>query len=145
MNIEELLRKAIAAEAKASRKNSKDIARVWALTYADAAVALFERLRIDSGKARTLLDVARAYHSRQADLMQFERAWRAFKNSNSGRYRAAILAHDAILAATSAVRGPLAIERLAEAAVALREAERLAPGCPLAKVGEFLSTHHEHP
>ena len=35
MNIEELLRKAIAAEAKASRKNSKDIARVWALTYAD--------------------------------------------------------------------------------------------------------------
>jgi hypothetical protein len=49
MNIEDLLRKAIAAEAKASRKNSKDIARVWALTYADAAVALFERLRIDSG------------------------------------------------------------------------------------------------
>lgn len=143
MHIEDLLRKAIAAEAKATRRNSKDIALVWALTYADAAVALFERLRIDSGKARTLLDVARAYHSRKAELSEFDRAWGDFKKSRSSRYRAAILAHDAILAATDAVRGPLAIERLAEAAVALREAERLAPGCPLASVGEFLSAHHE--
>jgi hypothetical protein len=145
MNIEELLRKAIAAEAKASRKKSKDIARVWALTYADAAVALFERLRIDSGKARTLLDVARAYHSRQADLMQFERAWRAFKNSNSGRYRAAILAHGAILKATDAVKDAWPVERLAEAAVALREAESYAQRCPLVGVRQFLSARHEHP
>jgi len=59
MHIEELLRKAIAAEAKATRRKSKDVARVWALTYAEAAVVLFERLRIESVKARTLLDVAR--------------------------------------------------------------------------------------
>mgnify|MGYP001420720338 CR=1 FL=1 len=114
MNMEDLFRKAIAAEAKATRRKSKDVARVWALTYAEAAVALFERLRIDSGKARRLLDVARAYQSRQADVMQFERAWRAFNNSNSGRYRAAILAHSAILKATDAVKDAWPVERLAE-------------------------------
>lgn len=145
MNIEELLRKAIAAEAKASRKNSKDVARVWALTYADAAVALFESLWPNNPKARALLDIARAYHSRKAELSEFDRAWGAFKRSRSSRYRAAILAHDAILAATDAVRGPLAIERLAEAAIALHEAERLAPGCRLTGVPEFLSAYREQP
>lgn len=145
MNIEELLRKAIAAEAKETKRSPGAVVKVWALTYADAAVALFESLWPNNRKARALLDVARAYHSRGAELADFDRAWGNFKKSRSSRYRAAILAHDAILAATSAVRGPLAIERLTEAAVALREAERLAPGCPLAKVGEFLSTHHEHP
>lgn len=145
MNIEDLLRKAIAAEAKATRQNSKDVAKVWALTYAEAAVALFERLRIDSGKARALLDVARAYHSRQADLMQFERAWRAFKNSNSGRYRAAILAHGAILKATDAVKDAWPVERLAEAAAALRDAESYASRSRLLKARDFLSAHHEYP
>ncbi|GAB1423125.1 hypothetical protein MASR2M16_03590 [Thauera terpenica] len=145
MNIEELLRKAIAAEAKATKRSPGAVAKVWALTYADTAVALFESLWPNNRKARTLLDVARAYHSRQADLADFDRAWRAFKNSSSSHYGAARRAHAAILTATDAVRGPLAIERLAEAAVALREAERLAPGCPLASVGEFLSAHHEHP
>lgn len=145
MNIEDLLRKAIAAEAKATRRNSKDVAKVWALTYAEAAVALFERLRIDSGKARALLDVARAYHSRQADLMQFERAWRAFKNSNSGRYRAAILAHGAILKATDAVKDAWPVERLAEAAAALRDAESYASRSRLLKARDFLSAHHEYP
>ena len=143
MNIEELLRKAIAAEAKAKKRSPGAIAKVWALTYADAAVTLFESLWPNNPKARALLDVARAYHSRKAELSEFDRAWGDFKKSRSSRYRAAILAHDAILAATDAVRGPLVIERLAEAAVALREAERLAPGCPLASVGEFLSAHHE--
>jgi hypothetical protein len=143
MNMEDLLRKAIAAEAKATRRNSKDVAKVWALTYAEAAVALFERLRIDSGKARTLLDVARAYHSRQADLMQFERAWRAFKNSNSGRYRAAILAHSAILKATDAVKDAWPVERLAEAAVDLRGAEHYARNCPLLGVRAFIEARRE--
>ena len=143
MNIEELLRKAIAAEAKVSRKNSKDVARVWALTYAEAAVALFERLRIDSGKARRLLDVARAYQSRQADVMQFERAWRAFKNSPSGRYQAAILAHRAILKATDAVKDVFPIERLAEAAIDLRGAEHYARNCPLLGVRAFIEAHRE--
>jgi len=145
MNIEELLRKAIGAEAKATKRSPGAIAKVWALTYADAAVTLFESLWPNNRKARALLDVAGAYHSRGANLADFDRAWRAFKNSSSSHYRAARCAHAAVLAATDAVRGPLAIERLAEAAVALREAERLAPCCPLASVGEFLSTHHEHP
>ena len=143
MDMEDLFRKAIAAEAKATRRKSKDVARVWALTYAEAAVALFERLRINSGKARTLLDVARAYHSRQADVMQFERAWRVFKNSPSGRYQAAILAHRAILKATDAVKDVFPVERLAEAAVALRGAEHYARSCPLLGVRAFIEAHLE--
>lgn len=90
----------------------------------------------------TVID--RAYHSRQADLMEFQRAWRAFKNSNSGRYRAAILAHSAILKATDAVKDAWPVERLAEAAVALREADSYAQRCPLVGVREFLSARHEH-
>ena len=145
MNMEDLLRKAIAAEAKATRRKSKDVANVWALTYAEAAVALFERLRIDSGKARRLLDVAHAYQSRQADLMQFERAWRAFKNSPSGRYQAAILAHRSIIKATDAVKDAFPVERLAEAAVALRGAEHYARNCPLLGVRAFIEAHREQP
>ena len=143
MNMEDLLRKAIAAEAKATRRKSKDVARVWALTYAEAAVVLFERLRIESVKARTLLDMAHAHHARKADLMEFQRAWRAFKNSNSGRYRAAILAHSAILKATDAVKDAWPVERLAEAAVDLREAEYYARNCRLLGVRAFLEAHRE--
>lgn len=141
MSMEDLFRKAIAAEARATRRKSKDVARVWALTYAEAAVVLFERLRIDSGQARRLLDVARAYQSRQADVMQFERAWRAFKNSPSGRYQAAILAHRAILKATDAVKDVFPIERLAEAAVDLLGAEHYARDCPLLGVRAFIEAH----
>lgn len=143
MHIEELLRKAIAAEAKARRTNSKAVARVWALTYADAALALFERLRIESGKARTLVNVAHAYHARKAELSEFDRAWRVFKKSPSGHYQAAILAQRAILQATDAVKDAWPVERLAEAAVALSKAESYASRSPLLKVREFLSAHHE--
>ena len=52
MNMEDLLRKAIAAEAKATRRKSKDVARVWALTYAEAAVALFVKDGFCENRAR---------------------------------------------------------------------------------------------
>ena len=143
MNIEDLLRNAIAAEAKATRRRTKDVAKVWALVYADAAVALFERLRIESGKARALVNVAHAYHARKAELSEFDRAWRVFKNSPSGRYQAAILAKRAVLQATEAVRDAWPVERLAEAAVALGNAEGYARNCPLLGVRAFIESHRE--
>ena len=88
--------------------------------------------------------MAHAYQARKAELSEFDRAWRVFKNSPSGRYQAAILAKRAVLQATEAVKDAWPVERLAEAAVALREAESYAQRCPLVGVREFLSTRHEH-
>ena len=81
-DLEALFSQAVVAEAKATRTDPDHVATQWALTYADAALAVFERYRPHNQKPRALLRAARAWLATQSPkaLQEFNRARSTFFN-----------------------------------------------------------------
>lgn len=128
-DLEALFSQAVVAEAKATRTDPDQVATQWALTYADAALAVFERYRPHNQKPRALLRAARAWLATQSPkaLQEFNRARSTFFNRpGSGKYKAPVYASRAIIEAVGAVNHSFPLDCVLRAALHLRKAEAYA-------------------
>lgn len=124
-----LFSQAVATEAKATGSSPDHIATQWALAYADAALAVFERYRPHNQKPRALLRVARAWLATGSPkaLQEFNRARSTFFNQpGSGQYKAAVYASRAIIEGVTAVNHSFPLDSLLDAALNLQKAETYA-------------------
>lgn len=128
-DLESLFSQAVATEAKATGNDPDRVATQWALTYADAALAVFERYRPHNQKPRALLRAARAWLATGSPkaLQEFNRARSTFSHHpGCGRYKAAVYASRAIIEGTTAVNHSFPLDCVLEAALHLSKAQAYA-------------------
>lgn len=125
----QLFSEAVAAEAKATGNAPDHVAALWALAYADAALAVFEQYRPHNQKAPSILRAARAWLATKSPkaLQEFNRARSTFFNRpGSGQHKAAVYASRAIIEGANAVNHSYPLDCVLEAAMNLSKAEAYA-------------------
>jgi hypothetical protein len=129
-DLEALFSQAVVAEAKATRTDPDQVATQWALTYADAALAVFERYRPPQSEAprpSCVLPVP-GWQPKAPKRCKSStgHAPRSLIALAAGKYKAPVYASRAIIEAVGAVNHSFPLDCVLRAALHLRKAEAYA-------------------